>query len=156
MVARVGVLAAAATAALLAGAAGAQQMPAALAGRWKIVKILPSHNVACWDEQRAGTLIGTTLRYMPGKLVWQGGEIAITEVFRRRISESKFAEENRTGLPELGIRTETVEEINLQHEDADFTGATTEVPGDSVLLAGAGRIVVSACGVFYSARRAAR
>jgi len=42
----------------------------------------------------------------------------------------------------------------MQHEDADITGATTEVPGDSVLLAGPSRIIVSACGVFFEARRA--
>jgi hypothetical protein len=57
-------------------------------------------------------------------------------------------------LAELGIRTEQVTEIDLQHEDADITGATTEVPGDTVVIAGPGRIVVSACGVFYEAVRA--
>jgi len=46
-------------------------------------------------------------------------------------------------------------EVDMQHEDADITGATTEVPGDSVLLAGPSRIIVSACGVFFEARRAA-
>ena len=45
--------------------------------------------------------------------------------------------------------------MNLQHEDMDITGATTEVPGDSVLVAGQGRIVVSACGVYMEARRLA-
>jgi hypothetical protein len=37
----------------------------------------------------------------------------------------------------------------------DITGATTEVPGDSVLLAGPNRIVVSACGVYFEATRSA-
>lgn len=154
MVARMGVVAAL----LLCGSgmARAQAMPASLAGTWKIVKILPSHNVACWDEQRAKTLVGTTLRYAPGKLAWQGGTIAITDAYRRTLNQRGFLDEYKTGLPELGIRKGVVDEIDLQHEDADFTGATTEVPGDTVLLAGAGRIVVSACGVFYSAVKAAR
>jgi hypothetical protein len=33
--------------------------------------------------------------------------------------------------------------------------ASTAVPGDSVLLVGPNRIVVSACGVYYEATRAA-
>lgn len=154
MVTRIAVVAAM----LLCGNACArgQATPTTLLGKWKIVKILPSHNVACWDEQRARTLVGTTLRYAPDKLAWQGGEMAISDAFRRTVSQRSFLDEYRTGLPELGIRRGTVEEIDLQHEDADFTGATTEVPGDSVLLAGPGRIVFSVCGVFYSAVRAAR
>lgn len=137
------------------GFARAQAMPAAIAGTWKIVRILPSHNVTCWDAERARTLLGTTLRYETGRMRWQGGSVAITDAFRRTISPEAFQEEYRTGLAELGVHAGKVEEINLQHEDADVTGATTEVPGDSVLLAGPGRIVISACGVFFSARRAA-
>jgi hypothetical protein len=49
-----------------------------------------------------------------------------------------------------------IREVDLQHEDADVTGATTEVPGDTVVLAGPGRIIVSACGVYYEATRSRR
>ena len=71
----------------------------------------------------------------------------------RTLSQRKFQAEYKVALPELGIVSPSVTEIDLQHEDADITGATTEVPGDTILVAGAGRIVVSACGVFYSAIR---
>jgi hypothetical protein len=139
---------------LLAGtAATPQSMPPSIAGRWRIVKILPTHNPQCWDEDRAKSLLGTTLVYLAGAMVWQGGAESITDALSRTISRRKFQDEYKVDLPELGISAASVTEIDLQHEDADITGATTEVPGDTIVLAGPGRIVVSACGVFYSAVR---
>ena len=55
---------------------------------------------------------------------------------------------------QLGIHARTVTEVDLQHEDSDVLPASTAVPGDSVLLAGPNRIVVSACGVYFEATRA--
>ncbi len=137
-------------------AARAQAMPASVTGSWKIVKILPTKNPQCWDAERAKSLLGTTLRYTPGKLTWHGGDYAIAEALTRTLSLRKFQDEYKIDLAELGVRAPSVQEIDLQHEDADITGATTEVPGDTILLAGSGRIVISACGVFYSAVRAGR
>ncbi len=139
--------------ALAAGAAQAQFMPTSISGRWRIVKILPTHNPQCWDEARAKSLVGTTLTYKADALVWRGGAEPITDALSRTISRRKFLDEYKVDLPELGIGTASVTEIDLQHEDADITGATTEVPGDTIVLASPGRIVVSACGVFYSAVR---
>ena len=133
--------------------ANAQTMPASVVGAWKIVKILPTSNTPCWDAARAKTLVGTTLRFSAHKLTYEGGEIAITETLTRTLSARKFQDEYKFELTSVGVKGGTVQELDLQHEDADFTGATTEVPGDTVLLAGPGRIVVSACGVFYSAVR---
>jgi hypothetical protein len=48
-----------------------------------------------------------------------------------------------------------VTEVDIQHEDSDVLPASTAVPGDSVLLAGPNRIVVSACGVYFEATRTA-
>lgn len=135
-------------------AAHAQTMPASVAGAWKIVKILPTKNTQCWDEARARTLVGTRLVFTAHRLKYAGAEIAISETLTRTLSARKFLDEYKIDLPKLGIRAASVTELDLQHEDADFTGATTEVPGDTVLLAGPGRIAVSACGVFYSAVRA--
>jgi hypothetical protein len=140
---------------LLVAPSHAQAIPAALAGRWRIVKILPTRNTQCWDQERARTLLGSTLTYQLHTMVWQGGPVAISEALSRTLTRHSFQDEYQVDLPELGIAAAEVEEIDLQHEDADITGATTEVPGDTILLAGPGRIVVSACGVFYSAVRAA-
>ena len=139
---------------LLAGAsAHAQATPASLVGTWRIVKVLPTHNPQCWDEQHTRSLVGSTLTYRPHAMRWQGGEVPISEALSRTLSGRKFEDEYKVHLPELGIRAPEVTEIDLQHEDMDITGATTEVPGDTIVLAGPGRIAVSACGVFYEAVR---
>jgi len=140
--------------ALLAPAAHAQSIPASIAGRWRIAKIFPTHNPRCWDEDRARSLLGTTLVYQADAMVWRGGAEPISDAISRVLSRRKFQDEYKVDLPELGITSASVTEIDLQHEDADITGATTEVPGDTIVLAGPGRIVVSACGVFYAAVRA--
>jgi hypothetical protein len=131
----------------------AQAIPASVSGSWRIVRILPTHNVQCWDEERARTLLGSTLLYKAHALVWQGGTAEITETLTRTISKRKFQDEYSVDLEELGIHAASITELDLQHEDADVTGATTEIPGDTIVLAGPARIVVSACGVFYSAVR---
>ena len=130
-----------------------QSMPLAIRGEWRIVKILPTANVACWDNDRAKTLLNSTLRYAPGAMHWRGGEVPIPEVLTRTLTAGDFLDEYKVRFTELGIHTPSVTEIDLQHEDADITGATTEVPGDTILLAAPGRIVVSACGIFFSAVR---
>lgn len=138
---------------LLGATAHAQAMPASIAGTWRIAKVLPTHNPQCWDAERAASLLGSALKYRPGAMTWQGTEVPIPEALTRQLSRRKFQEEYKVDLAELGIHAASVTEIDLQHEDADITGATTEVPGDTVVLAAPGRIVVSACGVFYEAVR---
>jgi hypothetical protein len=141
-------------AALATSAAHAQSIPATVLGTWKISKILPTTNPQCFDATRAKTLLGETLRYAPGKLTWSGTAYPIPQAFARTLSRRKFQDEYKVDLVALGIHAPDVQELDLQHEDADITGATTEIPGDTILLAGPGRIVVSACGVFYSAVKA--
>ena len=138
----------------------AQAMPAAVRGSWKISRILPVQSAACWDAIRAKSLLGTTLTYGAHTLDWQGGREPISEALTRSLSSKQFQDEpgaqgkvRNPDLKQLGIAAARVVEIDLQHEDADVTGATTEVPGDTILLAGPGRIVVSACGVYYAAVR---
>jgi len=133
--------------------APAQSMPISITGKWRIVKILPTNNQQCWDENRAKSMIGTTLTYQAHAMVWSGGAEAISDALSRTLTKRSFREEHNVDLPELGIAAASVEEIDLQHEDADVTGATTEIPGDTIVIAGPGRIVVSACGVFYAAVR---
>jgi hypothetical protein len=135
-------------------AAAAQAMPQSIMGRWRVERILPTHNVGCWDAERAKALVGTTLRYEQGRMTWQGGAVEVPEALSRTLSRRKYQDEYKVDLAELGIKAVEVTEIDLQHEDADVTGATTEVPGDTVVLAGPGRIVVSACGIYFLAVRA--
>ena len=140
-------------------AAHAQSLPSQLAGSWKITRVLPTHNSACWDATQAQPLLGSTLYYSSTAMRWRGGEVPLQGITMRMLSGAQFKKENAgdsgaADFVQLGIHSGSVLEVDMQHEDADITGATTEVPGDSVLIAGPNRIVVSACGVFFEARRA--
>ena len=137
----------------------AEQMPSRLQGSWRITKVLPTTNNACWGKQQAEPLLGSTLTYRDDSLRWRGGSVPLDDITTRSVTDDVFQKENRgsespASFAQLGIHSLAVTEVDLQHEDADITGATTEVPGDSVLLAGPNRIVVSACGVYFEATRA--
>ena len=144
---------------MLAAATSAEPLPARLEGTWRIVRILPTGNTACWDSRQAGQLIGSTLTYRPNLMRWKGGDVPVSEVVTRTVTAHDFETDNgREGIAtfaEVGIHLPSVTEVDLQHEDMDITGATTEVPGDSVLMAAPNRIVVSACGVYFEAVRKA-
>ena len=143
---------------LVAATLSAEPLPLRLGGAWRITRVLPTTNTACWDKQQAQPLLGSTLNYRDDSLRWRGGSVPLEGIATRTVSEATFAHENNRGeapatFAQLGIHAHSVLEVDLQHEDADITGATTEVPGDSVLLAGPNRIVVSACGVYFEAIR---
>lgn len=136
------------------------RLPVQVAGTWRITHVLAVSHGACWTEREAGPLLGSILRYDARAMRWQGGEVALTGVVTHLVDSNDLkAESAVTGtgqapeLGALGIRSRRVLEVNLQHADADITGGTTEVPGDTVLVAGRGRIVVSACGVYLEAVR---
>ena len=142
-------------------ARGQERLPQQVAGTWRITRVLPARSgAACWTEKEAQPLVGSLLDYEQHSMRWQGGTVALHGITTRVVNSADLAEEAPAGdgraamtLTSLGIQAKGVTEVNLQHEDMDITGATTEVPGDSVLLAGPGRIVVSACGVYLEARR---
>jgi hypothetical protein len=143
----------AAVALLCLSAAGlAEPLPAALKGSWRITRVLPTTNDGCWKKERALPLVGTLLTYRPGAMSWRGGVVPVQEVTLRELTNEEFRKENPgaaspADFAQLGIAAARVQEVDLQHEDADITGVSTEVPGDSILLVSPARIVVSACGV---------
>ncbi len=142
-----------------AGHLSAEPLPVRLRGSWRITRILPTHNVTCWGQDQAVKLVGTRLTYNDHAMHWYGGQVPLQGIVTREVSSEEFRSENAgsggdgVNFEMLGIHAATVTEVDLQHEDADITGATTEVPGDAVLLAGPNRIVVSACSVYYEAVR---
>ncbi len=136
-----------------------ERLPQQVAGTWRITRILPVQTNACWTGKQAEPLVGTLLQYSPTSMRWHGGTVPLTGITTRSVTSEDIAQETPGGetpslkLTDLGIHARGVTEVNLQHEDADITGSTTEVPGDSILLAGPGRIILSACGVYMEARR---
>ena len=137
---------------------GAESLPSQLQGSWRIVKLLPTTNAACWTKEQAAPLIGSTLVYAPKMMTWKGGEVPLLGVSTRLVDaedlKSEFSHDTKPAdFTQLQIQKDRVLEVNLQHEDADITGASTEVPGDSVLLAATNRIVGSVCGVYFEATR---
>ena len=144
---------------LLSTTLAAESLPSRLQGTWRITHVLPTTNNACWGRTEAQPLLGSTLTYSDEALHWRGGSVPLEDIITRTVTDADFRKENGGEQPasfaQLGIHAHSVLEVDLQHEDADITGATTEVPGDSVLLAGPNRIVVSACGVYFEATRSA-
>ena len=138
-----------------------ERLPPEVVGPWRITRVLAGRPSACWTEKQVEPLVGSTLEYGQTAMRWRGGAVRLSGMTTRTVTPEEFARENAAGgveltLPELGIRGRGVLEVDMQHDDADVTGSTTEVPGDAVLMAGPGRIVVSACGVYLEARRAGK
>jgi hypothetical protein len=135
----------------------AEPLPKDLAGSWRITRLLPTSNAACWSVGKAMPLIGSTLTYSEHKMTWKGGDIPLNGIATRMVDNNELLAESGSGsgvsFSQLEIKKSSVLEVNFQHEDADITGASTEVPGDSVLVAGPNRIVASACGIYFEAMR---
>ena len=134
-------------------------LPRSLAGTWRISRVLPTTNSTCWSRRDAMPLLGSTLTYRTTSMRWRGGQVPLTDVSLRQITNQEFREENAgpespADFAQLGIHAGSVTEVDLQHEDADVLPASTAVPGDSVLLVAPNRIIVSACGVYFEATRA--
>jgi len=133
-------------------------LPRSLAGTWRITRILPTTNSGCWTRRDAEPLVGSTITYRPNSMHWRSGHIAVTDISLRDLTDKEFREENPgtkspADFAQLGIHARSVTEVDMQHEDSDVLPASTAVPGDSVLLAGPNRIVVSACGIYFEATR---
>ena len=141
----------------MAATTSAEPLPSQLAGTWRITRVLPTKNTACWSLEQAQPLVGSTLTYRNHAMRWRGGEVSLEDINTRQVTDEEFREESAgADFEQLGIHASQVLEVDLQHEDADITGASTEVPGDSILVVAPGRIVVSACGVYFEATRPTR
>lgn len=138
--------------------ASAEQLPASLRGSWRIERIVPTTNSGCWTHEQAESLVGSTLSYSQSEMRWRGGVVELDDIYTRELSGDEFRHENAGGdrpasFEQLGIRADSVTEVDMQHQDAAVLPASTEIPGDSVLMVAPDRIVVSACGVYFEATR---
>ncbi len=136
----------------------AEQVPASLRGTWRIARVLPTTNSGCWTREQARSLVGSTLTYSQNWMRWRGGVVKLDDIDTRRVSADEFRKENGgaeqpASFEQIGVRVLALTEVDMQHEDADVLPASTEIPGDAVLMVAPERIVVSACGVYYEATR---
>jgi hypothetical protein len=65
------------------------------------------------------------------------------------------ADSSQVTFQELGIERAATTEVIIKHPDANLSGATTEIPGDDVLIKDRSTIVFSVCNVYFEARHAA-
>jgi hypothetical protein len=138
-----------------------QTVPAELWGRWTVVRSLPATTISCWGESEAGKLLGTELQYTLHSFPWNTAITRNPAIKIETLTASQFHDANSGGganssqvtLTQLGIRADHVVQITLSHPDAKITEATSEIPGDAVLLKDKNRIVFSVCNVYFEATR---
>jgi hypothetical protein len=136
--------------------------PQHLRGRWVIKRELPTSTISCWDDKEAKQLIGTTIEYRTNSFRWKDKVVNHPAINVRVLTAKQFHDENsgsganssQVTFQQLGIRAPYVRQVELAHEAADITGATTETPGDRVLMKGRNTIVFSVCNVYFEAQRA--
>ncbi|MGA7288442.1 MAG: hypothetical protein WBX02_10135, partial [Terriglobales bacterium] len=60
---------------------------------------------------------------------------------------------SQVSFRELGINAPEMKQVSINHAPAKIAGATTEVPGDVVLLKNRDAIVFSVCNIYFEAKR---
>jgi len=145
----------------LATSAMTQIIPEELWGKWIIRRELPTSTISCWGEDDARAIIGTEIEYKADFFRWQH-EVGRGLAARVAIVTAKqFHDENSGGsvnssqvsFRQLGISTATARQVTIDHDPAKITAATTEIPGDVVLLKNHNTIIFSVCNLFFEASR---
>ena len=60
---------------------------------------------------------------------------------------------SQVSFHQLGIAAKSAREISIHHAPANISGATVEIPGDSVLVKDSDTIVFSVCNIYFEAKR---
>ena len=136
-------------------------IPGQLAGRWVVKRMLPTNTISCWSQKEADSFIGTELQYSRDQFRWKNvvvknpqTEISVlsAEEFHARFSGGN-ANSSQVNLKELGPSQERVTMIKIFHPPANITGGTIEIPGDQVFLKDPITIIVTACNVYFEAKK---
>ena len=121
--------------------APAQPVPKDIWGHWVVTSQPAATTIWCWGEAEPKKLIGTELAYSAQSFRWKNVRAEDPTATTRTLTAQQFHDENSGGgsksaqvtLAQLGIKTDRVLEITISHPDASITGASTEIPGDTVL-----------------------
>ena len=147
---------------LLAGSVlAAQNIPRELVGKWVIQRELPSRTISCWGEKEARVIIGTELEYTADFFRWKHIVVKHPTVAVAVVRAEQFQRENsspsvngsQVSFRQLGVDAPEMKQVSINHEPAEITGATTEIPGDVILLKNRNAIVFSVCNVYFEAKR---
>ena len=71
----------------------AEPLPGRLEGTWRITRMLPTTNSACWGEQQVAPLLGSTLTYRDNSLRWRGGSVPLESITTRTVTDEVFRRE---------------------------------------------------------------
>jgi hypothetical protein len=139
----------------------AQTIPKELWGTWVVRREVPTTTISCWGEQEAKTLIGTEIEYSAEFFRWRSLVTKNPAAETTAITAKQFHDENsgqganssEVTFRQLGIKASEVTQVVIQHPAANITGATAEIPGDSVLIKGKNTIIFSVCSLYFEAQR---
>jgi hypothetical protein len=136
-------------------------IPRELWGKWTVVRELDTRTISCWGDKQAKRIIGTTIDYSPRTLSWRNLHTKADGAKVRTVTADEFHQENSGGsvsgsqidFQQLGIKKASVTQITIRHPDQSITGATSEFPGDEVLVKAPDTLVFSLCNVYFEAKR---
>jgi hypothetical protein len=139
----------------------AQQIPQQLWGAWTVTQILPANTISCWGDKEAKALLGTRIEYSANLFRWKTAEVKNPKATVKTYTAEQFRDEysgggansSQVSFDQLGIHAHQVDQVTIEHPDADITGGTTQIPGDTVLLKSNSSIVFSVCNVYFEARK---
>lgn len=146
---------------LAASVAAAQNIPRELVGKWTIRRVIPTRTISCWAGIEAKGIIGSEVEYMAHSFRWNRVIVRHPKIEVRSVTAEQFERENsspnangsQVSFRQLGITVPETKQVSIDHEPAQITRATAEIPGDLVWLKSRNTIVLSVCNVFFEARR---
>ena len=146
---------------LLTGLAGTQPVPREIVGTWVVAREVPVKTVSCWGKEDSKKLIGTEIQYSEKMFRWNKTVLENPSIDTRTVTAREFHDENSGAGPKgsqitlqaLGIDSDSVTEITIQHAPAHVFLETTEIPGDDVVLRNPDTIVFAVCNIYFEAKR---
>lgn len=146
---------------LAASGIGAAQIPRELVGKWVIERQLPTNTISCWGDEEAKKIIGSEIEYTRDSFRWKSTLVKHPAVRLRTIGAPQFERENssqsvngsQVSFLQLGINAAHAMQVSISHPPAEITKATTEIPGDEVLIKSHNTIVFPVCNLYFEAKR---
>ncbi len=110
---------------------------------------------------RSKAILQTEIEYTSDTFRWRNVVTKDPRVEVAALTAQQFHDENSGGsvnssqvsFRQLGIKTRKVVQIAILHPPAEITGATTEIPGDTILVKDKNTILFSVCNLYFEAKR---